>query len=63
MTKDEAIELARAAGIVDGPKILMMATPDELHRFAQAAYKLGRNSGLEEAEPASDWKTNTKSIA
>lgn len=50
MTKDEAIELARAAGVVDGPKILMMATPDELHRLAQAAFKLGRNSGLDAAK-------------
>ena len=50
MTKDEAIKLAREAGVVDGPKILMMTTPDELHRLAQAAFKLGRNAGLEEAK-------------
>ena len=52
MTKDEAIELARAAGVVDGPKILMTATPDELHRFAQAAYKQGRNAVVDEAKRA-----------
>ena len=49
ISKEQAVQLAREAGVVDGPKILMMATPDELHRFAQAAFKLGRNSGLEEA--------------
>lgn len=50
ISKEQAIELARAAGVVDGPKILMMATPDELHRLAQAAFKLGRNSGLDAAK-------------
>ena len=50
MTKDEAIKLAREAGVVDGQKILMMTTPDELHRLAQAAFKLGRNAGLDAAK-------------
>ena len=52
MTKDEAIELARATGIVNNPKILIITNPDELHRFAQAAFKLGRNAVVDEAKRA-----------
>ena len=52
ISKEQAVQLAREAGVVDGPKILMMATPDELHRLAQAAFKLGRNSAVDEAKRA-----------
>lgn len=60
MTKDEAIELAREAGFdISISQGLKNPTPEvfaanvlvtsEIERICQAAFKLGRNAGLEEA--------------
>ena len=52
ISKEQAVQLARATGIVNDPKILIITNPDELHRFAQAVYKQGRNAVVDEAKRA-----------
>ena len=52
ISKEKAVQLAREAGATEiecSAKLLMFG--DEIHALAQAAYKLGRNAGLEEAIP------------
>jgi hypothetical protein len=52
ITKAQAVQLAREAGY-QSPNAMGPCEDFEcfdLHAFAQAAYKLGRNGGLEEAK-------------
>lgn len=49
ITKEQAVQLAREAGF-GGMITGVVGTTEELHRLVQAAFKLGRNAGLEEAK-------------
>lgn len=56
ITKDQAVQLAREAGVIREYGGFSLVTwqegQDRALAFAQAAYKLGRNAWLEEAKQA-----------
>lgn len=59
ISKEQAVQLAREAGFAEMTSDRLHAV---IHRFAEAAYKLGRNAGLDEAvAEASHWQTLSSS--
>lgn len=65
ISKDQAVALAREAGIVPHPGnsgMNLSCSDETIQALTQAAYKLGRNAGLEEAKQvcntvAAEWAT------
>ena len=52
ITKDQAVQLALVTKLLSDGFCVSDSDAASIHTFAQAAYKLGRNAGLEEAKRA-----------
>ena len=63
ISKEQAVQLARESGaVVEIGLAPVFYAHDQIHDFAKAAFKLGRNAGLDEAvAEASHWQTLSSS--